>query len=143
MHLPGLEKWIFQKLDEEFGAKPKSVYTYKELLEMFEATTKLIAIGRRCACCRKPDGDETRAAALHLRATCRSSADRAAACCASAASAPGDSVMLLSENRPEWGITYFGSCTPAAAWCRSTGSRRADEVENLVGWVARARADRR
>ena len=26
---------------EIFGAKPKSVYTYKELVELFEATTKL------------------------------------------------------------------------------------------------------
>ena len=32
---------VFDKLDEEFGAKPKSVYTYKELSEMFEATVKL------------------------------------------------------------------------------------------------------
>jgi len=36
-HFPGLQKWTFDKLDEEFGAKPKSVYTYKELTELFEA----------------------------------------------------------------------------------------------------------
>ena len=40
-HFPGLQRWTFDKLDEEFGAKPKSVYTYKELVELFEATTKL------------------------------------------------------------------------------------------------------
>src|SRR5690606_37570599 len=40
-HFPGLQKWTFDKLDEEFGAKPKSVYTYKELIELFEATVKL------------------------------------------------------------------------------------------------------
>src|SRR5258706_16267973 len=40
-HFPGLQKWTFDKLDEEFGAKPKSGYTYKELVEMFEAAIKL------------------------------------------------------------------------------------------------------
>ena len=40
-HFPGLQKWTFDKLDEEFGAKPKSVYTYKSLVELFEAAIKL------------------------------------------------------------------------------------------------------
>src|SRR6185369_10209205 len=40
-HFPGLQKWTFDKLDEEFGAKPRSVYTYKELVELFEAAVKL------------------------------------------------------------------------------------------------------
>ena len=35
-----LERY-FPTLDDEFGPKPRSVYTYKELLEMFDATTKL------------------------------------------------------------------------------------------------------
>ena len=30
-----------RRLDEEFGAKPKTVYTYKELIELLEATIKL------------------------------------------------------------------------------------------------------
>jgi len=40
VHTPGLEKWVFPSLEEEFQAKPRSVYTYKDLLELFDATTK-------------------------------------------------------------------------------------------------------
>src|SRR5262249_44796380 len=40
IHMRGLEKWIFPNLEEEFAAKPRSVYTYRDLLEMFDAATK-------------------------------------------------------------------------------------------------------
>jgi long-chain acyl-CoA synthetase len=41
VHFAGLRKWTFKAMDEEFGVKPRSVYTYKELLELFESTVKL------------------------------------------------------------------------------------------------------
>src|SRR3569832_2277512 len=47
VHLPGLEKWIFPSLDEEFQARPKTVYTYRDLIEMLEAAAK--AYRRRAA----------------------------------------------------------------------------------------------
>ena len=37
VHIPGLEKWIFPSLDEEFQARAKAVYTYRDLLEMLES----------------------------------------------------------------------------------------------------------
>ena len=40
IHLPGLEKWIFPSLDEEFQARPRATYTYRDLLELFAAATK-------------------------------------------------------------------------------------------------------
>ena len=40
-HFAGLQEWVFPTLDDEFGPKPRSVYTYKDLLELWEATTKL------------------------------------------------------------------------------------------------------
>src|SRR5262249_37533916 len=32
LHMPGLKRWVFPSLEEEFRPKPKSVYTYKDLL---------------------------------------------------------------------------------------------------------------
>src|SRR5206468_1181838 len=39
-HFPGLKKWVFPKLEEDMRAQPKRVYTYRDLLELFETTTK-------------------------------------------------------------------------------------------------------
>ena len=40
VHMRGLEKWIFPNLEEEFKARPKSVYTYRDLSRCSTATTK-------------------------------------------------------------------------------------------------------
>src|SRR5262249_34338690 len=41
VHFPGLRKWVFPDLEEEFQPKLRAAYTYKDLLELFDATTKL------------------------------------------------------------------------------------------------------
>jgi long-chain acyl-CoA synthetase len=51
----------------------------------------------------------------------------------------GDRVMLLSENRPEWGITYFGILKAGGVVVPVDWQSSADEVQNLIGW-ARAKA---
>ncbi|MGI8897542.1 MAG: SDR family oxidoreductase, partial [Pyrinomonadaceae bacterium] len=40
IHLPGLKKWVFPTLEEDMRAQPKRVYTYRDLLELFETSTK-------------------------------------------------------------------------------------------------------
>ena len=40
IHLPGLTKWVFPTLEDEMRAKPKRVYTYRDLLELFETSAK-------------------------------------------------------------------------------------------------------
>ena len=83
-HFPGLQKWTFDKLDEEFGAKPKSVYTYKELIEMFEAAVKLHGHRPALRLLRKvaEDEDAGRSDHVQLRADRRARAGKARACCA-------------------------------------------------------------
>src|SRR5947199_617472 len=39
VHMPGLKKWVLPTLEEDMRAQPKRVYTYRDLLEMFETTT--------------------------------------------------------------------------------------------------------
>jgi long-chain acyl-CoA synthetase len=40
IHLPGLKKWVFPTLEDDMRAQPKRVYTYRDLLELFETSTK-------------------------------------------------------------------------------------------------------
>src|SRR5205085_9276469 len=40
VHFPGLKKWVFPKLEEDMRAQPRRVYTYRDLLELFETSAK-------------------------------------------------------------------------------------------------------
>ncbi|GAG39760.1 unnamed protein product, partial [marine sediment metagenome] len=40
IHLPGLRKWVFPRLEEGDKPKPRRVYTYASLIELFNAATK-------------------------------------------------------------------------------------------------------
>jgi long-chain acyl-CoA synthetase len=66
-------------------------------------------------------------------------ADRTAAMLRERGVEPGDKVMLLSENRPEWGITYFGILHAGGVVVPVDWQSSGDEVQNLLGW-AHARA---
>ncbi|MDB4964743.1 MAG: AMP-dependent synthetase and ligase [Myxococcales bacterium] len=137
IHMRGLEKWIFPNLEEEFKARPKSVYTYRDLLEMFEATTKhhRHRTAMRLLPDPKSDGEPQR----YTYADLQDAAERVAAMLRERGVAVGDKVMLLSENRPEWGITYFGILKAGAVVVPVDWQSTVEEVQNLIGW-ARARA---
>src|SRR4029450_10955488 len=40
IHMPGLKKWVLPTLEEDRRAKPKRIYTYRDLLERFETSTR-------------------------------------------------------------------------------------------------------
>src|SRR5918999_1212253 len=102
IHLPGLTKWVFPTLEDEMRAQPKRVYTYRDLLELFETSTKRHAT--RVAMRIEREGRKEQ----YTYADLRELATRAAAFFASEGIRPGQRVMLLSHNAPEWGMTYFG-----------------------------------
>ncbi|HJP95296.1 MAG TPA: AMP-binding protein, partial [Pyrinomonadaceae bacterium] len=102
IHLPGLTKWVFPTLEDEMRAKPKRVYTYRDLLELFETSTKRHAT--RVAMRIERDGRKEQ----YTYADLRELATRVAGFLASEGIKPGDRVMLVSSNAPEWGMTYFG-----------------------------------
>ncbi len=112
IHLPGLKKWVFPTLEEDMRAQPKRIYTYRDLLELFETSTKRHAT--RVAMRIERDGHKEQ----YTYADLRELATRAGAFLASQGITPGDRVMLFSHNAPEWGMTYFGvlkagaSCIP-------------------------------
>jgi len=138
VHMRALEKWIFPNLEEEFKARPKSVYTYRDLLEMFESTTKHHRHRTAMRLLPDPDSDETEPR-RYTYGKIQDLADRIAVTLRERGVAVGDKVMLLSENRPEWGLTYFGILKAGGVVVPVDWQSSGDEVQNLVGW-ARARA---
>ncbi|HUS29759.1 MAG TPA: AMP-binding protein, partial [Kofleriaceae bacterium] len=128
-HFPGLQKWTFDKLDEEFGAKPKSVYTYKELVEMFEATVKLHRNRTALRLLRKEEGVDPIAYTYgHMSEL----AWQGAGMLRQLGVKAGDRVMLMSENRPEWGISYFAIILAGATVVPLDKELTMPEVQNLA-----------
>ncbi|HEX7722063.1 MAG TPA: AMP-binding protein [Pyrinomonadaceae bacterium] len=102
IHMPGLKKWVLPTLEEDMRTQPKRVYTYRDLLEMLETTTKRHET--RVAMRIERDGHKEQ----YTYADLRELATRAAAFFASHGIKNSDRVMLFSHNAPEWGMTYFG-----------------------------------
>jgi long-chain acyl-CoA synthetase len=130
VHMPGLQKWVFPSLEEEFEAKPRVVYTYRDLLEMFDTTTKLHR--SRTAMKLLPPLESGEEAKRYTYADLQELAGRVAGGLKLRGVGPGDRVMLLSENRPEWGITYFGILKAGAVAVPVEHGISFEEVVNLL-----------
>jgi long-chain acyl-CoA synthetase len=128
-HFPGLQKWTFDKLDEEFGAKPKTVYTYKEVIELFEATIKLHRNRPALRLLRKQEGSEP---ISYTYGQMGELAWQGAGVLRQAGVGAGGRVMLMSENRPEWGISYFAILLAGAAAVPLDKELTLAEVQNLA-----------
>ena len=129
-HLPGLKKWVLPTLEEDMRAQPKRVYTYRDLVELFETTTKRHAT--RVAMRVERDGRKEQ----YTYADLGELATRAAAFFAGHGIKSGDRVILFSHNAPEWGMTYFGVLKAGGVHSR----RGLEGIANLGGLL---RADPR
>ena len=135
-HFPGLQKWTFDKLDEEFGAKPKSVYTHKELVELFDAAVKLHRNRAALRLVRKTSGAEP---VVYTYGQLGQMAWQGARALHQHGVGPGDRVVLMSENRPEWGISYFAILLAGATAVPIDRELSLGEVMNLAR-ASRAKA---
>ncbi|HEX5604618.1 MAG TPA: AMP-binding protein, partial [Pyrinomonadaceae bacterium] len=135
IHLPGLTKWVFPTLEDEMRAQPKRVYTYRDLLELFETSTKRHAT--RVAMRIERDGRKEQ----YTYADIRELATRVAGFLASAGIKPGDRVMLVSSNAPEWGMSYFGvlkagatciPCDPESSTAEILNFARAGNAAGII-----------
>ncbi len=125
-HYTGLKKWVFPTLDEEFGQKPRSVYTYKDLIELLDAATKLHKHRVAFRYLPKPTADDDQPEPVVYRyGLVADAAWQGAGVLRQLGLVHGDRVVLMSENRPEWASRTSRSCWPRA-WrtCRSTRSYR-------------------
>jgi long-chain acyl-CoA synthetase len=126
VHFPGLKKWVFPTLEEDMRAQPKRVYTFRDLLELFETSTKRHAT--RVAMRIERDGRKEQ----YTYADLRELALRAAAFLASEGVKAGERVMLLSNNAPEWGMSYFGVLKAGATCIPVDPQSTTDELVNFA-----------
>lgn len=126
IHLPGLTKWVFPTLEDEMRAQPKRVYTYRDLLELFETSTKRHAT--RVAMRIERDGRKEQ----YTYADLRELATRVAGFLAAQGIKPGDRVMLVSNNAPEWGMTYFGVLKAGATCIPCDPESSTNEILNFA-----------
>ncbi len=126
VHFPGLKKWVFPQLEEDMRKQEKRVYTYRDLLELFETSTKRFSTRVAMRIERDGQKEQYTYADLHELAT------RAAAFFVSEGVRPGDRVMLLSHNAPEWGMTYFGVLKAGATCVPLDPDSMTSEVINFA-----------
>lgn len=103
VHVPGLERWVFPRLEEELEQKPKHLYMYRDLAELFEATCR--SHRHRTAFEFIRDDGEVESLSygdLHLLSR------RVGAYLRRQGVTRDTRVALMGENRPEWAPSYFG-----------------------------------
>jgi long-chain acyl-CoA synthetase len=93
---------VLPELDETYAPKPKNVYAYRDLLELFDTTSKLHAT--RVAMCMERGGrkESYTYRDLHELAT------RAGTFLVAEKVKAGERVILWGKNAPEWSMAYFG-----------------------------------
>ena len=126
VHFPGLKKWVFPTLEEDMRAQPKRVYTYRDLLELFETSAKRFST--RVAMRIERDGEKEQ----YTYADVQELATRAAAFFASRGVKPADRVLLVSHNAPEWGISYFGVLKAGATCVPVDPESQTEELVNFT-----------
>lgn len=108
IHFPGLRKWIFPILDDEFRAKPRTVYPHRTLIDLFDATVKFNH-GRPVFHFLSVSSNERDSSKeVYSYGDFKNFVHQTANFLANNSVKSNDHVMLMSENRPEWPISYFG-----------------------------------
>jgi long-chain acyl-CoA synthetase len=126
IHFPGLKKWVFPKMEEIGRPKPKRVYTYRNIMELFHAVTKLHS--NRIAMRIERNGELEE----YTFADADELVTRAATFFLSQSKGTDDRIGLLAENSPEWGLTYFGILKAGATAIPMDKDLSTDEVANLL-----------
>ncbi len=104
VHLPGLEKWVFPGLEEATERRATRV-VHRDLLELLDAA---VHAHRHRVAFRRVVGDSGERAERFSYGEVQRYAARVGSFLLRCGVQPGDRVILISENRPEWGISFFG-----------------------------------
>jgi len=126
IHFPGLEKWVFPKLEQDSATKTRKVHAYATLVELFDTATKLHAsrIAMRITRNKREE--------VYTYANLRECTLRCAAFLAGHGVVPGDRVALIAENQPEWAMAYFGILKAGATAVPLEKESSTDEIANLL-----------
>ncbi|MEM6531250.1 MAG: AMP-binding protein [Myxococcota bacterium] len=127
VHVPGLERWVFPRLEEELEDKPKHLYMYRDLGELFEST---------CHSHRHKtafeylleDGGIERLTFGEMHRLSR----RVGAYVKANGAGREARVALMGENRPEWAPCYFGILQAGCTVVPIDQGATPDEVQNIL-----------
>jgi len=102
IHLPGLRRHIFPQLDLHTRGRSRSLPRHRSLVDMLDRAAD--RYGSSVAMiARRPSGEQTQTTYRELR----DRAHRAALLLATRGIKPGDRVLLIGENSPDWVLGYF------------------------------------
>lgn len=102
IHLPGLSMHAFPALEAKLKESRKEAYTYEDLVELFDASTTNFS--KRLALQHHAGGIQER----YTYGELKERTELAARSLVAAGVGPGRTVLLASENRPQWPMAYFG-----------------------------------
>ncbi len=126
VQMPGLFKHVYPQLEDKLKATRKEVYTPKDLVEVFNAAS--INYKDRVALQQITPSGIKRTTYAQFKAH----ADCVAANLLAEGLALGDRVLIMSENRPEWGMCYFGLLQSDATAVPVDAEISLAEVANLA-----------
>jgi long-chain acyl-CoA synthetase len=126
VHMPGMEKWVYPGLEDESNKRVHTVKTHRDLLEMFEAASEAHRTRTALRMFQGEDRERFTFGDVHRYAT------QVAYFLASQGVARADRVIILSENRPEWPIAYFGILKAHATAVPVDSQLSEAEVVNLA-----------
>ncbi|MFL5311153.1 MAG: AMP-binding protein [Myxococcales bacterium] len=135
VHVQGLEEWVFPGLEEESDKARGAVPQPKDLLQLLNASVH--HFGKRVALrffAGEENADEL-ARTRDDRVTYEELgifSDRAARRLLHEGVGGGDRVLLLSENRPEWPMAYFGILKAGATATPLDAQMSAAEIQNCA-----------
>lgn len=111
IHLPGLRRHIFPQLDLHTRGRPNLMRRHRTLVDLLDHTAERYG-AREALIARHPSGQRASVTYRELR----DSARRAALMLAGRGVKPGERVLLIGENSPDWAIAYFAIvCAGAVA----------------------------
>ncbi len=126
VHFPGLQKWVLPELDETYAAKPKSVYAYRDLLELFDTTTKLHATRPAMRI------ERGRREEIYSYENLQELATRVGVFLVGEDVGAGDRVVLLAKNGPEWACPTSASSRWGPRAVPIAHESTVDEVVNVA-----------
>jgi long-chain acyl-CoA synthetase len=126
VHFPGMRKWVLPTLEEELKIQEKRSYTYRDLLDLFNTSTKRFAT--RTAMRIERNGRKEQYTFEDVRELTL----RAAGFLAANDIKQGDRVILFAHNMPEWGMTYFGILKAGATAIPIDPASSIDEIVNFA-----------
>ncbi|MFL5271654.1 MAG: AMP-binding protein [Anaeromyxobacteraceae bacterium] len=125
VHMKGLEEWVFPGLEEDAKKKVHAPRQHRDLVELFQAACATHA--RRVALRMTGERKER-----FTYAELREAADAIAGFLVASGLAPGERVLLASENRPEWPIAFFGILLAGGVAVPVDAQLSAAEMGNLA-----------